>query len=150
MSTRGQSYGRTPAWTSWTPTPEPASTRNFSSPSASKVAGPRRLGLGGGEPVPRRTARMPRLAGGGTGGGHVEALVVALDDAPVREEEARHLLLRRPRDRGDLGQARPEDEAVGIDEARGQARNDRVVTIDGQGRLEIAGADQLFGRRVRH
>src|SRR5215470_7166661 len=58
MRTRGQSYGRTPACTSWLPTPEPASTRNFSSPRERSVAGPRRLGLGGGEPVPRRTARM--------------------------------------------------------------------------------------------
>src|SRR5262245_50142889 len=58
MSTRGQSYGRTPACTSWLPTPEPASTRNFSSPRERSVAGPRRLGLGGGEPVPKRTARM--------------------------------------------------------------------------------------------
>src|SRR5262249_8660212 len=57
MSTRGQSYARTPAWMSWMPAPEPASTRKRSSPSESSVAGPRRAGFGGGEPVPRRTAR---------------------------------------------------------------------------------------------
>src|SRR5262245_50705125 len=60
MRTRGQSYGRTLACTSWLPTPEPASTRNFSSPRDRSVAGPRRFGLGGGEPVPRRIARMVR------------------------------------------------------------------------------------------
>src|SRR6266540_5445108 len=65
MRTRGQSGGRRPAWTSWTPTPEPASTRNRSSARETSVAGPRRAGLGGGEPVPRSTARMAiELRGG--------------------------------------------------------------------------------------
>src|SRR5207247_2322000 len=54
MKTRGQSYARTPAWTSCTPTPEPASTRKCSSPSVTSVAGPRRFGFGGGDPVPSK------------------------------------------------------------------------------------------------
>src|SRR5437773_7697042 len=61
MKTRGQSYGLMPTCTSWTPTPDPASTRKHSPSSESSVAGPRRRGLGGGEPVPRRIARSMGL-----------------------------------------------------------------------------------------
>src|SRR5919197_3416662 len=61
MKTRGQSQGRMPTCTSWTPTPDPASTRKHSPSSASSVAGPRRRGLGSGEPVPRRIARSMGL-----------------------------------------------------------------------------------------
>src|SRR5437879_13065620 len=50
-----------PTCTSWTPTPDPASTRKHSPSSESSVAGPRRRGLGGGEPVPRRIARSMGL-----------------------------------------------------------------------------------------
>src|SRR6266536_3024998 len=65
MRTRGESWGRRPAWTSWMPAPEPASTRKRSSPRASSVAGPRRAGLGGGEPVPRSTARIGLFSSSG-------------------------------------------------------------------------------------
>src|SRR3989442_2175094 len=53
-----------PTCTSWTPTPDPASTRKHSPSSESSVAGPCRRGLGGGEPVPRRIARSMGLREG--------------------------------------------------------------------------------------
>src|SRR3989441_12651569 len=53
-----------PTCTSWTPTPDPASTRKHSPSSESSVAGPCRRGLGGGERVPRRIARSMGLREG--------------------------------------------------------------------------------------
>src|SRR3989441_7045975 len=53
-----------PTCTSWTPTPDPASTRKHSPSSESSVAGPCRRGLGGGEPVTRRIARSMGLREG--------------------------------------------------------------------------------------
>src|SRR5258706_16050337 len=114
MNTRGQSKGRTPACTSWTPAPEPASTRNRSAPSVSSVDGPRRLGLGGGEPVPRR---MASTSGPRRRRADLELRQHRLDLPTARDEEARDLLLGGPADGVDLGEGRPGEERVRVLEA---------------------------------
>src|ERR1700736_2070910 len=129
MKTRGHSYGRTPACTSWTPTPEPASTRKRSAPSESSVDGPRRWGLGGGEPVPSRTASTsaPRRRGQAARG--LELRNHRLDLPAAGEKKARHLLLRRAPDGVHLGERGPGQEGVGVAEAVRETGPKHVVTM---------------------
>src|SRR6266446_8368318 len=152
MKTRGHSYGRTPACTSWTPTPEPASTRKRSAPSESSVDGPRRWGLGGGEPVPRRIAFTSAASRGQAARG-LELRDHRLDLPAAGEEEARRLLLRRAPDGvhfGERNPAGPGEEGVRVAEAIREAGPEHVVTIERRDRPEQARLAQRPRGRVGH
>src|SRR2546427_10327814 len=167
MKRRGQSKGLKPAWTSCTPTPDPASTRKRSSSSASNVAGPRRRGLGGGEPVPRRVARSMGLLRGriarDTSTGDRSPLTSLLPRAevdragpPARVLAAREdlglLYLLGPRGR----QARDEEKPAGrlevgeLVHARvEELLRERMVDAHARHRHD-AGHDLFFSDLVRH